>query len=790
MSDRDVLMRLDTRGVVVEWSPEAERLLGRTAAEALGRAAAALGPFPDGAADLRLEVRPVPRADGAAVWEVTARPAGADRGGEGGVDGGDAAAGGLGAALVEALFTQSPVGLHLLDPELRLLRFNAAASGVQGTDPGGLLGHPVTEVYPLCEPTRAEPMLREVLATGMPVRNHLVRCGTVADPGRKRSFALSAFRLLGRDRRVLGLAVSVVDVTEQERSRARLVLLGQARTAIGRTMDMMRTADELAGVTTPGFADATAVDLLDSLARGSDPPSGPVDPDVPLRRAAFRSRQGLPGTLPVGNVGRYPFPTPFTQSLADRQPRLVRSLDGEGQAWLARDPERARQLRAAGVHSLVVVPLVLRGAVLGLAAFYRSGDSEPYDQDDLPVAADLAARTALCVDNARRYTREHMVAVTLQRELVRCTPPEQAAAEIAHYYLPAGAGGDWFDVIPLSGARVALVVGDVAGHGLRAAATMARLRTAIDALAVLDLEPDELLARLDDTALRIAEEGSDWPPTPSGGSDLLLATCLYTVYDPLSRRFTAASAGHPAPLLTRPDGTVEEVGVPVGPPLGKGGLPFDAVELELAEGSLLTLYTPGLLRGATTGEAGRPGGTTELLRRAVARHDRPLRAIRDEAVYGLLPSRPEDDAVLLLARTRTLDPARVATWSLPFETSSAAAARRLVRERLAAWGLGEEASAAELVVSELVTNAVRHGAAPLRLRLIRDRALTCEVFDGSDNAPRLRHARANDEGGRGLFIVARLAQGWGTRYTSDGKVIWAQLAAGRAPGEDPDGRQR
>ncbi len=759
-------MLLDAGGVVVEWSREAQRLLGRTAEQAVGKPVAALVPADARVVEgLRLEVRPVPGRDGAPAWAVAART---------GTSAGRRA---ISSAVLEALFTQSPLGLHVLDPQLRVLRFNTNAVGTLDVHPDDAVGRSICELYPACEDSKIEPLLREVVTGGVKLQDHLVHCGSGSGTGREHIFSVSAFRLLDPDGEVLGVAVAVSDVTEQERTRVRLSLLHDARVSIGTTLDTMQTAVELTEVAVPRFADAVAVDLLDSVVRGADPPTGPVEPDAPVRRAAFRSRHPELGAFPVGSVSGYRFPTPFTQSLIDLQPRLVRDLETEGRDWLANDPDRAARLRSVGTHSLVVAPLVVRGAVLGLASFYRSAHPDPFDQDDLAVAVDLAARTALCVDNARRFTREHTVAVTLQRHLVRSTPPQQDAAEVARYYLPAGAGGDWFDVIPLSGARVALVVGGVSGRGLRTAATMARLRTAIDALAALDLEPDELLARLDDTALRIAEESAGWPTPAAQFGERLRATCLYVVYDPVSRRCAAASAGHPSPLITHPDGTVGQLAVPTGPPLGAGDLPFDACEQHLAEGSLLTLFTEGTLRGTADPDTG-----LKRLREAVSRPERPLDDICDTAVYTMLPARPHEDAVLLLARTRALGPDQVATWELPCEPSSAAAARRRVREQLDVWGLTDETFSTELVASELVTNAVRHGAAPIRLRLIRDQGLTCEVFDSGGNAPRLRHARAGDEGGRGLFIVARMAQSWGTRYTGSGKVIWARQAIAQTEG--------
>jgi hypothetical protein len=335
-------------------------------------------------------------------------------------------------------------------------------------------------------------------------------------------------------------------------------------------------------------------------------------------------------------------------------------------------------------------------------------------------------------------------------------------------------GGDWFDVIPLSGARVALVAGDVVGHGLRASATMGRLRTAVRTLADVELPADELLTHLDDLVILLAseEEGSADHESDLPIAADVIATCLYVVYDPVSRRCTAASAGHPPPAVARPDGPAEFVDVPPGPPLGVGGLPFEAVEWELPPGSLLTLYTDGLLQGP---EHDLAKGQARLLRCLEQPVPQLLEPLCDEVVGRLLPAQPEDDVALLVARTRVLDADRVATWDLPPDPALVADARARVLDRLEAWHLSDAAFAAELVVSELVTNAIRYGQPPIQLRLIRGTTLLCEVSDASGTAPHLRRARTYDEGGRGLLLIAQLARRWGTRHQPPGKTIWAEI---------------
>ncbi len=448
-------------------------------------------------------------------------------------------------------------------------------------------------------------------------------------------------------------------------------------------------------------------------------------------------------------------------------------MDADRSVWVVDDPARAAKIREFGIHSLMLVPIRARGVVMGVASFVRWARPEPFEADDLLLAQEFVARASLCIDNARRYTREHTAALALQRSLLPHRLPGQTAVEVASHYLPAdesaGVGGDWFDVIPLSGARVALVVGDVVGHGLHAAATMGRLRTAVHTLAGLDLPPDELLARLDDLVIRLTDEEEDTAAATAGPA-VLGATCLYAVYDPVSRICTLARAGHPPPAIVRPDGTVTFPDLPAGPPLGLGGLPFEAGEIELPEGSLIALYTNGLVEARDHDVDAGLG----RLRMALERADEPLEAIREGVIEALLPDRPDDDVALLLARTRTLTADQVASWDLPADFAVVALARAYTARQLALWGFDEAAFTTELLVSELVTNAIRYATAPIRLRLIRDRTLICEVSDGSSTSPRLRHARASDEGGRGLFLVAQFTQRWGARYTAGGKTIWAE----------------
>jgi serine phosphatase RsbU (regulator of sigma subunit)/anti-sigma regulatory factor (Ser/Thr protein kinase) len=428
----------------------------------------------------------------------------------------------------------------------------------------------------------------------------------------------------------------------------------------------------------------------------------------------------------------------------------------------------------------MVVPVRVEGVTLGVAVLGRHQRLEPFEAVDVWLAEQLAARAAVGIRAARRPAREHTTTVTLQQSLLPQTLPDQGALDIATRYLPAGSGagvgGDWFDVIPLSGTRVALVVGDVVGHGIRASATMGRVRTAVRTLADVDLPPDELLTHLDDLVLHLsAEEGGRQGAAESAGG--IGTTCLYAVYDPVVRRLTLARAGHPPPAVVAPNGAVRFLDVPPGPPLGLGGLPFETFETELEEGSLIALYTDGLFqaRDHDIDEA------LDKMFQALARPAAAPEAVCDRILASMLTHRPDDDIALLIARTRALDAGRVATWDLAFDPAIVAQARRHAAGQLAAWHLPEAGFITELVVSELVTNALRYGRPPIQLRLIHDgHTLICEVFDSSSTAPHMRRARIFDEGGRGLLLVGQLAQRWGTRHAATGKTVWAEqfLAAG------------
>jgi PAS domain S-box-containing protein len=689
------------------------------------------------------------------------------------VDGGDAFGDAEGAAegLLDVLFGQSPVGLHLLDTDLRVIRVNPPA--MEGIREEELLGHPLAKAYGLVDAQEVEDQVRAVLDGGRPLVNLIVRARAANEPQGDRRYALSASRLQDRNGHVLAVALQVVDVTEREKARLRLRVLSRVRERVGRSLDVLATCRELADVLVPDMAGAVSVDVVETVLRGDAPPLAPLVQDATLRRAGFRgAREGFAPLHPVGALYDVPGPTPYTQTLSDLRVRVVDLSDDL--PWIASDPARVKVIREFGAQSLLVVPLTVHGTVLGLVSLYRDVQEGGFDADDTRVLLEVADHAALCIDNARRYTREHALAAILQRRLLPPRRLSRTAVEIAHAALTPPGGGQWTDVIDLPGARTALVVGDVAGRGVQATTTMGQLRTVIHSLAGFDLGPDELVARLHDTTGVLAAELAALPAGDPLHEQRLLADCLYAVYDPLSRRCTVARSGTAGLVLAYPDGTTYTPEIPAGPRLGEQDRsPFAAVTLDIPEDTVLALST---LADDTPERIHGP----RAIRAALSRPQRPLQELCDQIVYTLPPADTRTDVVVLLARAKSLPPDQVATWPLDGRPGAVAAARQHVRDRLAAWQVDEDRKfTAQLVVSELVTNAIRHAHTPIVLRLINDGTITCEVHDAGLAAPHLRHARTNDEGGRGLFIVGQLAQDWGTRYTRDGKIIWAELCGCR-----------
>ncbi|MFF6831488.1 SpoIIE family protein phosphatase [Streptomyces sp. NPDC012438] len=562
--------------------------------------------------------------------------------------------------------------------------------------------------------------------------------------------------------------------TSARREGERLRFVGAATRRIARGIDLDEIVLGLCRATVPTFSDEILVYLRDPLPVGDE---RPVAPFVLRLRRTDRLRLTDPESEELVLVPD-PDPTPAAELCEVRSGgalaevlRGVRPVFGDSAAarealseLLGTDHPLPGGLRA------ILAPLRGRRRVIGAAVFLRRPERAGFEPNDLLVAAQLATHTALGIDKAVLYGREAYIADELQRTMLPDSLPQPTGVRLASRYLPAAetarVGGDWYDAIPLPGSRVALVVGDVMGHSMTSAAIMGQLRTTLQTLAGLDLPPQEVLHHLDEQAQRLGENR--------------MATCMYAVYDPVSHRITVANAGHPPPILLHLGGRAEVLRVPPGAPIGVGGVDFEAVELDAPAGATLLLYTDGLvesrLRDVWTG--------IEQLRERLAAtaqltgpdHSPPLEALCDDVLDMLGPGDRDDDIALLAARFDGIAPSDVAYWFLDPEDAAPGRARRLARRALARWDLEELTDSVELLISEVVTNAVRYAERPVTLRLLRTDVLRCEVGDDSPQLPRQRRARDTDEGGRGLFLVNRLARRWGATRLSGGKVVWFELA--------------
>ncbi|MGV9562512.1 SpoIIE family protein phosphatase [Streptomyces sp. NPDC003480] len=783
---------IDAEGTVTGWTQAAQRLVGYSAGEVVGRSAAHVLPPPEDAGRAS-ELAEQCRAQGGWSGTVAVRHRdghtltmtlrvsllwGQNAGTRWLVsvtDIGSLSSEAANGPVRESLLARAPIGIVVYDPQLRCGWVNDAMERHDGVPRHRRFGRRLKDSLPAFEAEALEVVMRQVLKSGTTMV-HEFRAWPPADRRREHAFSASFFCLQGADGTPVGVCSMTVDVTGNRRARERLAILSEAGTRIGSTLDLMQTGQELAELAVPLLADHALVDLVESVSFGVEPSAVTASGSRPvLRRAGVATIDPSVPKLPFvrEEVIHAHRASPFAAALRTGRAYLEPVLDTHAGPWVDHDPVRAQKVRDSGIHSLMVVPIRARSSVLGLAIFARSEEPAPFQEDDLLLAEELVTRAALCLDNALRYARERAAALTLQRALLPHRMQGGAAVEVASRYVPAdidhGVGGDWFDVIELSGARVALVVGDVVGHGINAAATMGRLRTAVRTLADLDLPPDELLAHLDDTVRRLNDEEADLSDEVAA---VVGATCLYAVYDPVTRRCTMARAGHPPPLIIDPQGRVAIPDLPTGAPLGLGlgVVPFESAELELPEGSLLAFYSDGLVESRDDDiDVG-----LHRLGAALAQPGSSLEDLCSRAMETLPTQAPADDVTLLLARTRALQPAQVASWDLPNELATVPAARHLAARQLTEWGLEPLVRPMELIISELVTNAIRHSDGPSRLRLIQHRVLTCEVFDTNTSQPRPRHPHCLDGDGRGLFLVAQLSRRWGSRSGADGKVVWAE----------------
>lgn len=508
-------------------------------------------------------------------------------------------------------------------------------------------------------------------------------------------------------------------------------------------------AQQLADAAVPSVADFAAVEVSDATVSERAAMSGLPAMVLDFRRGAFRAvlPDEIPRAYEVGEVSELPVRTPYHASLVDLRPRIVLNLHART-AWLLRDPVRAPLMRGSHTHSVLVVPLDVGGMLLGLAAFYRTAGSPAFSQADLREAGRLGRRTARLLECERRRLVHEAAARFLQEALHESDAPAVSALAAVRGHVPeSSAPGSWIDVVPLPSARVALVAGTAEGAGITATAGMSQVRAAIRALLLLDMNPGEVIARLGRRA------GAAQAPTH----------CLLAVYDPVTRRCTAAAGG---------DAGAEPAFPSDAPPPDRAGTEDSApmaaepvAEFEVPSGSIL------LLSCGTDGGS----GAAPAIRIVPPTGDDPEDAVETAVSVALAcTAGGRREPVLLAALIRTLDPVDVATWELPNDPAAVSDARAWADGQLTDWSLPELSFTTTLVVSELVTNAVRYSSGPIRLRLIRDRTLICEVSDVCSAAPHARHSTLSDQNGRGLSIVAHLTEAQGTRYTATGKTVWVE----------------
>jgi PAS domain S-box-containing protein len=665
---------------------------------------------------------------------------------------------GPGLALGDVLVSAPSQAPLTADSGLRILRVEPTLVRTADTDTA-MLSRRLTEILPLTRPCAADPIVRQVLARGYPAVNVSITA--------RLPFAAYWGSPVPRVKRVRSAPKPChqpdpVRSLEQAEAEERLDFLNMVGARIVDTLDPVQTAAALCDALVPSFADFAAAELLESIVCDTELP--PVTPDIsPSTVRVAVSHDDEDGrwddVVPVGETLRLPPATPFTQALTTGRsvhiPRISERLSRRVSARFA-DRDLRPLLRG---RALLVSPLIARGTVLGNIVLLRRPDRPPFADLEVSMAEELCRRAAVCVDNGRLYRREARAAAELQRTMLPDAPPVVAGAQIRYRYVPANeavrVGGDWFDAIPLPGGRLALVVGDVMGHGLTSAAIMGQLRTAVRTLAAQDLPPGQLLRQLDDLARRLGDE--------------YLATCIYAVYDPVARRCAVANAGHLPPVLVSPFGDSELLEVPSGAPIGVGGVAFETVEFEVEDDSQFVLCTDGLVE-----RRGQPIDVgLDAMRECLAGPQQPLEIVCETLIetFGAT-GRRDDDIALLAVSFEGIPKDDVCSWTLEAVPAMVGHARALARQTLALWGLSELRDTVELLVSELTTNALRHGAGDIGLRLIRTGSLLCEVRDEGHELPALRHADVNDENGRGLQLVSALADHWGTQRTPTGKVVW------------------
>ncbi|WP_433325774.1 SpoIIE family protein phosphatase [Spirillospora sp. CA-294931] len=666
-----------------------------------------------------------------------------------------------------------------VDAARRIVQCGPNAALVLGREPAELIGRPAAEL--VAEDGKADlEALLEALEAGQERRAVLTVQGTAAGAGATDA-VVTAQPMVGGvgEGSLAGLLYVRVALPPSERYQdpalMRRALMDDPLTRFGASLDLDQSAKGLVDVIVPHFCTTASVLVLESLVAADEVHS--ESGSAVLRRIAVTSDDGNPAwtaTFPIGEVLIYPEGTPYREVLDTARPVHLPHVDADQAGDIARKWRRRPVGDLLTGGSMVLLPLIARDTLLGFIACTRVPGFRRFDAYDVEIGMEFAARAAIVIDNARLFSRERATALTLQRSLLPNRLSAPSSVEVRHRYLPGSklveVGGDWYESIALPGARVALIVGDVAGHGVRAAVTMGRLRTALHTLANLELPPADALHVMHELMIELGEQEPHF------------ATCVYAVYDATTGTIEVASAGHLPPLLVAPDGSNGYLAVPPAPPLGvAGGQAIESREFTVEDGSVFVIYTDGLVEN-------RGRDIDDGLARLQSIFgpdtiDRPMEDLAKATLDGVYADHHRDDIAVLLARLRRLPEDRCASWTLPADPAAVRRARGLVRARLDEWGLGDLTDTTELLASELITNALRYAPGPIELRLLLERTVVCEVLDRSAALPRLRHAADDDENGRGLLVVSQLAHRWGTRRTAAGKVVWCEQIV---PGVDPD----
>ncbi|MFJ3669160.1 SpoIIE family protein phosphatase [Streptomyces sp. NPDC090106] len=528
----------------------------------------------------------------------------------------------------------------VLDTRLRHLYVNPHMARVTGLPAEAHLGRTLAEIVPGVE--RPDEVLRAVLRDGRP-RDLLV---SARIRGRQREWQSTYHRLADERGTIIGLAGIGVEVTERrrylselERAHGRMAMVHEATLRIGTTLDLETTCRELVEFVTRDLSDAAAVELV-----VDNDPARPTPPGVTrLRRAAGSARPavaaGLGDWVTRHTVSDHVPDSPVRRCLDSGRPRLTSASREATAPPGAPLTERHALYRAAGVHSALLVPLTTDSRTVGVLGMLRTGTSPPFTAEDASVAQELADRASRAMERARRYDREHTMALELQRALLSEPTLPHPDLETASRYLPADdstvVGGDWYDSLALPQGRNLLVIGDVMGHGVEAAVAMSHYRSMLRALASSGPPLHELLAQAD---RMIAGSGFD-----------RVATCLLALGDPEAGTMSYANAGHLPPLKVLPDGVVELVPLTVGPPLGTGLGAYETVTRPGLPGATLLLYTDGLVE--------RRGEDIDVSLRRLTSLRLPPGGTLDEILDGVLAhaaaGATHDDIALLAARPRT-----------------------------------------------------------------------------------------------------------------------------------------